>query len=40
MAYIDPSTGGLKFIDKSESLNKQADNTDAINSQFNPKKSK
>jgi len=40
MAYIDPSTGGLKFIDKSDSLANQKDSMNNINSQFNPKLSK
>ena len=40
MAYIDPSTGGLKFLDKKETLEKLKDNSNDINSHFNPQKSK
>lgn len=40
MAYIDPTTGGLKFLDKKESLEKHADKSDDINAHFNPQKSK
>ena len=40
MAYIDPATGGLKFIEKSESLNKQQDTMNSINAAFKPQKSR
>jgi hypothetical protein len=40
MAYIDPSTGGLKFIDKAESLEKASQKSGDINALFKPQKSK
>jgi hypothetical protein len=40
MAYIDQSTGGLKFLDKEEALGKLKDSSVDINAHFKPQKSK